>query len=222
MNNAYQPLHASPQELAQAREDERRHIARELHDDFGQRLAAMKMDLTSLMPSASVNHLDERITGIINMLDDMVESLRRITCELRPQVLEQMSFVGAIDKLVRQAAQCMDIPIDLTVDAQAQALPDVLANPVYRTLQESLTNIFRHAQATRATVSLQRLDGHIVLTVQDNGIGLPEQAPPKDGSNGLSGMAERARLLGGSLNLSRAQEGGVRVSLSLPLARHPL
>lgn len=221
MTNAHQAAqHALPQELAQARENERRHIARDLHDDLGQRLAAMKMDLISLIPSASVKHLDERLTSVIDMLDDTVDSLRRITSELRPQVLEQLGLVSAIEKLVRQAGQCMRIPISLTMDAQAQTLPDALASAVYRTLQESLTNIFRHAQATRAMVSLQRLDGHIVLTVQDNGIGLAEQAMFKDGSNGLSGMAERAQLLGGSLKVTCAREGGVQISLSLPLEMH--
>ncbi|MEO8122615.1 MAG: PAS domain S-box protein [Burkholderiales bacterium] len=204
------------QRLVEVREDERRRIARELHDELGQRLTALKMDLASLAPGTRSTKMRERIAAMLEMFDDTVASLRRIAADLRPLMLDDLGLDAAIEWLARDAARRMGIEVTVTLDEAVAAIDERTAIALYRMVQEALTNVARHARASDVRIELARAGGEIVLTVRDNGVGFPERATAKDDSFGLLGIGERALALGGRMEVDNPPGGGGRLSVHLP------
>ncbi len=215
---AREALRKLSQRLVEVREEERRRIARELHDELGQRLTALKMELASLAPKSRRTALRERIAGMLEMLDDTVASLRRISADLRPLMLDDLGLDAAIEWLARDAARRMGIEVTVRLDDSVPALDERMSIALYRMVQEALTNIARHARASDVHIELARQSGELVLSVCDNGVGFPERAAAKEGSFGLLGIRERALALGGTLEVDNPPAGGGRLSVRLPLA----
>ena len=209
------------QRLVEVREDERRRIARELHDELGQRLTALKMDLASLAPGTRSKKTRERIGAMLEMLDDTVASLRRISADLRPLMLDDLGLDAAIEWLARDAARRMGIEVTVNLDETVVAIDERSTIALYRMVQEALTNVARHARASDVHIELKHADGGLVLTVRDNGVGFPERATAKDDSFGLLGIGERALALGGRLEVDNPPGGGGRLSVYLPAAPVP-
>jgi len=206
--------------VVEAREEERRRLARELHDELGQRLTALKMELMACQREHPELAVSARAQGILEMLDDTVASTRRIAMELRPLMLDDLGLTEAIDWLVKEFCRRTGIDVDTRLCAGLRALPPQLATTIYRIVQEALTNITRHAQATRAAISLNISDHHLLLTIQDNGVGFTKGTRARNpGSFGLLGIRERVLLLGGQLSVGDAPEGGARLVVRVPLAQ---
>jgi PAS domain S-box-containing protein len=200
-----------------AREDERRRIARELHDELGQRLTALKMELASLQAGAPDDTRASRIGAMIDMVDDTVASVRRIATELRPLMLDDLGLNAAIEWLAHGWAARMGIKVHLRLGAKDPDVGEAAAIALYRMVQEALTNIARHARASEVRIVLQQVAGELRLTVQDNGAGFSEASMYREGSHGLMGIRERAYMLGGELEIGNARGGGGRIRVRLPL-----
>jgi PAS domain S-box-containing protein len=200
-----------------AREDERRRIARELHDELGQRLTALKMGLASLEAGEPDRARASRIGAMIDMVDDTVASVRRIATELRPLMLDDLGLNAAIEWLAHGWAARMGIKVHLRLGAKDPDASETAAIALYRMVQEALTNIARHARATEVRIVLQQAAGELRLTVQDNGVGFGEASMYREGSHGLMGIRERAYMLGGELEIGNARGGGGRIRVRLPL-----
>ncbi len=208
-------------ELVTAREEERRRIARELHDELGQRLTALKMELSSLTPTLGHDVMAPRIADMLKMVDETVASVRRIATELRPLMLDDLGLKAAIESLARDSERHMGIQISLELDDACVTIGNAAAIALYRMVQEALTNIARHAQATRARIEIRPQHGKLLLKVQDNGVGIPEPTKCRGGSHGLTGIRERAHLLGGEVEVGTSPSGGACISVLLPLESRP-
>jgi signal transduction histidine kinase len=202
--------------MVQAREDERRRIARELHDELGQRLTALKMELSSLGSETSGSTRAGRIDAMIEMVDDTVATVRRIATELRPLMLDDLGLNAAIEWLADSWSRRMGVAVTLQLKAVEPALDDAVNIALYRMVQEALTNIARHAHATQVGIEIEQSASELQLTVTDNGIGFDEASIHREGSFGLAGMRERALMLGGQLAIGSSPGGGGRVSVRLP------
>ena len=204
--------------LVQAREEERRRIARELHDELGQRLSTLHMELSSLPGDQAGLTMPANVSTMLAMVDETVASVRRIATELRPLMLDDLGLKAAIEWLVMDWARRKGIPVELDLWETDPPLTDNCTIALYRMVQEALTNIVRHAQASRASVRLHQENGEVVLTVQDDGVGFPVPSLKRKGSHGLLGIRERASMLGGQMEAGKGTLGGARISIRLPLA----
>jgi PAS domain S-box-containing protein len=206
--------------VLEAREDEKTRIARELHDELGQLLTALKMDLGWLRERlAAGSDLAARAAEMGGLLDRTVHSTRRISSDLRPLMLDDLGLADAANWLVDDFAKRSGIEcrIEIAGDAALDELAKPVATTVYRAIQESLTNIARHAAAKSARVAIAIEDGAIRVEVEDDGRGFAPEDLMKPRSLGLKGMRERIAHLGGSLDISRAPRGGTRLRLRVPL-----
>lgn len=204
-----------------AREQEKSRIARELHDELGQALTALKIDVSWLRENGgkpSQERLD-KLASMARLLDATVAAARRISADLRPMMLDDLGLVAASEWLVENFTERTGIPCELVMGAGDLDLSDPHATTVFRTLQESLTNAAKHSNASQVEVSLERGGGEVVLVVTDNGAGfLPDQAR-KPGSFGQLGLRERAYHLGGQVGFESAPGCGTRVELRIPEPR---
>jgi PAS domain S-box-containing protein len=206
--------------VVEAREEERRRIARELHDELGQRLTALKIDLAALAQSAHLAATDRRVAAMQATLDDTVASVRRLSSDLRPLMLDDLGLSAAIEWLARDASQRMGISVRAKLPLAEPALDERVAIALYRTVQEALTNVARHAGAHSVEVELAVHEGQLVLGVADDGRGLREGALQRRGSFGLLGLHERARLLGGTLEIGARPGGGTMLTMRVPARVH--
>ena len=206
--------------VLEAREDEKTLLARELHDELGQLLTALKMDLAWLRERLpQEEELLEKARDMGEMLDKTVSSTRRISADLRPLMLDDLGLADAAGWLVDDFAKRSGVEARLELGAGPgfENMSKAVATAVYRALQESLTNIARHSGAQSAWVLLAVEDGTVHFEVEDNGRGIAPEELAKARSLGLKGMRERITHLGGSLEIVRAPRGGTRVRARVPL-----
>ena len=202
-----------------AREQEKSRIARELHDELGQALTALKIDIGWVRERVGMEpgEVREKLAAMQGLIDATVASARRISADLRPLMLDDLGLAAATDWLVQGFSQRTGIPCTLEADESDLDLQDPYATAVFRVLQESLTNIARHAQATKVSVRVERRGDRIALEVRDNGRGFVPSEPARPGSFGLLGLRERASLLGGDLAIDSVPNQGTTVRMSFPL-----
>jgi PAS domain S-box-containing protein len=207
--------------LQSIREEERTHIARELHDDLGQLLASLRMDLTLL---ARLDHLPEAsvrlIGGMENNLLTAITSLRRIATNLRPRALDEGGLYFALQGLRDEFTERYGIACTLLADEAELRLADAASTVIFRIVQEALTNIARHAGANQVCVNLYRVDGSLLLTIHDDGRGIRAQDMDKAESLGLVGMRERVWAMDGDITIAADEPHGTRIDIMLPLAGH--
>lgn len=208
--------------VLEAREEEKTLIARELHDELGQLLTALKMDLAWMRERLPPGRPEVTVKAqqMNAMLDQTVASVRRISANLRPLMLDDLGLADAAQWLVedfgrRSGIECR---LDLDSDSGLELLERPAATAVYRALQESLTNIARHSGARRARVALGLKDGQVELDIEDDGRGITAEEAAKSRSLGLKGMRERISYLGGSLAVEGTPGQGTRVRVRLPVA----
>ena len=205
--------------VLEAREDEKAHIARELHDELGQLLTALKMDLRWLRERLPDAALTTKADEMGELLDKTVASTRRISADLRPLMLDDLGLADAAQWLVEDFSRRSGVKCEIRVP-QGTGFADLsraVSTAVYRAVQESLTNIGRHAGARNAWVMLALEDGELQVEVEDDGRGIAPEDLAKARSLGLRGMRERVAYLGGSLEIGRAPRGGTRLRLRVPL-----
>ena len=204
--------------VLEAREEEKAHIARELHDELGQLLTALKMDLGWLRERLPADpELASRAAEMGALLDRTVGSTRRISADLRPLMLDDLGLADAAAWLVEDFAKRSGVACRIDVSEDVQGVSKAVATAVYRAVQESLTNIARHSGAKNAWVVLGATDGLVHVEIEDDGRGIASEDLAKSRSLGLKGMRERIAFLGGSLDIGRAPRGGTRLKLTVPL-----
>lgn len=201
--------------LQSIREEERKHIARELHDDLGQLLATLRLDLTLLQQTEPRPETQRILEGMDGLIVTAIASLRRIASNLRPRALDEGGLYFALQSLRQDFIARYPIEFNLLADEAELTLDDDYSTAIYRIVQESLTNIARHAQAHSVTVALHRVDSHLAISIQDDGRGIDERDIDKTSSFGLLGMRERVWGLHGDISISG--DGGTRIDIVLPL-----
>jgi PAS domain S-box-containing protein len=216
-------LRALALRLQAIREEERTRIAREIHDELGQALTALKLDLAWMgggsnrprgsRTSGPIGGVDASITARI---DETMQIVRRIASELRPSVLDQLGLEAAIECLVEETTERTGIAITLHAQ-EFPRLPDDLASHAYRIIQEALTNVTRHSKATRVDVAVRRAGGALILGVSDNGVGFAPDTLSGLRSLGLVGMRERALACGGVLMVQGKPGEGTSIVVTIPL-----
>jgi signal transduction histidine kinase len=207
--------------LQTIREEERTHIARELHDDLGQILASLRMDLNLLQQTDGTPFESLRLMhGMEQNLLTAITSLRRIASNLRPRALDEGGLYFALQGLRDDFVERYAIPCTLLADEAELRLDDAASTAIFRIVQEALTNIARHAGATNVTMNLFRLNGDLLVTIRDDGIGILPGDMEKAESLGLIGMRERVWGMGGEISISAELPSGTRIDIVLPLAGH--
>jgi PAS domain S-box-containing protein len=204
--------------LLSVREEEQTRIAREIHDELGQSLTAMKMDIAWLagrLPPRSGRML-ERIDATLHLADDLIKSVRRISTELRPGILD-LGLAAALEWQAQEFQTRTGIPCKPRLLARKVVVAPKVSTALFRIFQETLTNVARHAMATRTEVVLQKQKGGLVLLIRDDGRGFDPADPSFSQSLGLLGMRERAAMLGGRLNIASAPGKGTSVTAWIPL-----
>ncbi|HXF17183.1 MAG TPA: PAS domain-containing sensor histidine kinase, partial [Burkholderiales bacterium] len=208
-------------QVLEAREEEKTRIARELHDELGQMLTALKMDLGWVRGriGGSDGELAAKTNKMWETLDQTVTSVRRIAADLRPLMLDDLGLADAAAWLVEDFSKRSDLRCEFKIinDSDTSDFESNVANTVYRALQESLTNVGRHANAKNAWVLLRIDERAIRLEIEDDGRGISAEDMTKSHSLGLKGMRERVFHIGGVLEVTSAPRGGTRVSVFVPV-----
>jgi PAS domain S-box-containing protein len=217
---AFDQLRALAARLQNAREEERKRVAREIHDELGQALTAIKIDLSYLRPKL-IPEQSARFEPILNAVDQTIKTVRRISTELRPGILDDLGLIAAVEWAAEEFQARTGIRCRMYLPEPAREIDPERATAIFRVFQETMTNVVRHAQATLVDIRLTRQHGAIVLRVRDNGIGIRKQQVSARGSLGILGMRERALLLGGELTLRGIPGKGTLVTLRLPLPSSP-
>jgi signal transduction histidine kinase len=215
----------------ESQERERTRWAREIHDEVVQGLGALRLKLANARDQQDEATLNGAVDDVLEGLGTEIDGLRHLITELRPAALDDLGLAAALEALARraQAIEGLDVQTEIALDSEHERMDAELESTIYRVVQEALTNVSRHAQATQAVVRVAASpDGSsVVVSVTDDGRGLPPGAPsgPRgdglEGGFGLSGMRERAELVGGELTLAPAPGRGTRVRLAVPLAGRP-
>jgi signal transduction histidine kinase len=214
----------------EARERERTRWAREIHDESIQGMGALKLRLANARDIDDPTALREAVDMVLDGLGNEIDGLRHLITELRPAALDELGLAAALEALARraQAIDGLDVQVQVELGQEdGRRLDAELESTVYRIVQEALTNVSRHAEATKAVVSVTESNGVISASVTDDGKGLPgaERLGPRgdglEGGFGMGGMRERAELVGGELEFGNAPERGTRVRLVVPLAGRP-
>ena len=208
--------------MEKAREEERKAAARDYHDELGQQLTAMKFDLFWLNshPESEEQVRREKITSLLEIVNDAISSVRTLSTNLRPKALDNLTLTEALEWQSRRFRKRTGIELDLDVQIRGRVFPEEdidRKTALFRMYQEVLTNIIRHSETDRVTVKVYRADSRIYLSVRDNGIGISKKESRKDDSFGLIGMRERCRHFNGSFSIDNHPDGGTIVKITLPL-----
>jgi signal transduction histidine kinase len=204
--------------LQVVREEERARLAREIHDELSGSLTALKMDL-SLLPDRAVkdrNLFLEKLTSMSVLIDDTLARMHMIVTELRPVVLDKFGLVAAIEWHVGEFHERSGIACETHLAAEGILLDSDRSTAGFRILQEALTNVMRHANATKVVVDLTSEAGSLILSVRDNGKGIDPKVIYAHTSTGLLGMRERALFFGGVTEITTLPEGGTLLSVRIP------
>jgi len=216
-------LQALPRRVERVREEERSGIAREIHDELGQVLTGLKMDVAwvgrrlATPEGISSDELRERLDGMSELIDETINQVRRISAELRPGVLDHLGLLAACEWQAQEFQKRTGTRCAIESNLAEMQLERDLSTAVFRIFQEALTNVARHANASRVDVKLERTGDRLVLEVIDDGKGIRPAALRSPASLGLLGLRERARGLGGDVTIGPHAPRGTRVSLSVPI-----
>ncbi len=214
---SFDQLRALAGRLQTAREEERTRVAREIHDQLGQALTSIKIDLSSWVDDSPLrNPGSERIDSILKLVDETIKSVRRIATELRPGVLDDLGLVAAIEWAAEEFEARTGTKCRLMLSELDQRPNRERDTALFRILQETLTNVARHADATSVDIHLFRELGSVILKIQDNGCGTTPERLFAPTSLGIRGMKERALLLGGDLVIRSSREEGTTVLVRVP------
>jgi len=201
--------------LISVREEERAHIAREIHDELGQVLTGLKMEVGWLAKRLKEPQLLEKTDSMGKLIDSTVQTVRKIATGLRPEMLDDMGLVAAVGWQAKEFQKRTGIRCRTKLPPEMKFDVDI-STAAFRIFQEILTNVARHSRATRVDIELQVNDDHLKLEVIDNGVGIPEGAQTGRKSLGLLGMHERALLFGGQVSITGQPGHGTRVCVTIP------
>jgi PAS domain S-box-containing protein len=217
LRNSREQLRNLSAYLQSMREEERTNIAREIHDELGQVLTVLKMDASWLGSKyKDYGPITEKTKSMTDLIDSTIRTVKRICTELRPGVLDDLGLVPTIEWQAEEFQKRTDIHCEVSFHPNDIALDSERSTAIFRILQETLTNVIRHAEATKVQVRLERRDGQVFLRVEDNGKGITKDRISDPRSFGLIGMRERANFLGGEVRIEGGKVKGTVVTVSLP------
>jgi two-component system sensor histidine kinase UhpB len=204
--------------LQSLREEERTNIAREIHDDLGQALTALKMDLSWIAGKLRGDKgLKEKLNADVDQVDKTIQAVKRVCTELRPGILDHLGLAAAIEWQAGEFQKRAGIKCEVVFDPEDVVVDTSLSTSLFRIFQESLTNVMRHARATEVKASFRRTSNSIILEIADNGIGITEKDISKANSFGLQGMRERVYPWGGKVTVSGVENKGTIVEVIIPV-----
>ncbi len=219
LQESFEEIRELTEYVQNIREEERAHIAREIHDELGQQLTVLKMDVSWL--NKRVGNLNEQVhnklVSLTEMLDGTVKTVRRISSELRPSLLDDLGLVAAIDWLLKDFERRSGVTTFFEEPVNEVQVNDAEKIGLFRIFQESLTNVARHAQAATVRVALKRENENIVLSIQDDGIGFDSKIVGVKRTLGILGMKERTTMLGGQYEVKSTPGKGTLVTVSIPI-----
>jgi signal transduction histidine kinase len=210
--------------LVEAQESERRRIARELHDEAGQALAALRFGLRLLEREASEGgSVTARVEELVQRTDDLIDGLHRLAADLRPASLDHLGLEAALSEYSRSTGSKFGLPIRFKARGLAsERLPMAVETALYRVVQEAMTNVVRHARATRVDVLVERSADRVTVMVEDDGVGFEPDRVERGTHFGLLGLRERADALGGTLTVESRPGAGTTVVVEVSSADpHP-
>ncbi len=202
-----------------AREEERTRISREIHDELGQKLTVLKMSVSRLRQALprEPEALQSSARAILESIDGLLRTVRNVSTELRPAVLDHLGLVDAIKWQARQFETRTGIPCPVRSRLEGVMVDSGRRTDLFRVVQEALTNVVRHARATRVQIQILREAGDLLLEVSDNGQGIKPEDQNRQTSLGLLGIRERVQALGGTVELSSTPGSGTRLRVRIPL-----
>ena len=205
--------------LQKIREDERTTLSRELHDEFGQALTGMKLDVSWIKRRLPENDglILERLNSVLAALDRTIITVQQMSARLRPVALDDFGLRDAVELAVRDLTKRTNIVCRIVSEPYNIGLNDTVSTGAFRILQESLTNVVRHSRAQDVTISLKKKKGIFTMEISDNGKGITKKELVDPRSIGLTGMHERAHAMGGTLTIMGVRGKGTTVTLTVPL-----
>lgn len=207
--------------LQSVREEERTTIAREIHDELGQVLTVLKIQISLLANKLIENQepLREKITALTNLIDQSVESVQKISSKLRPGILDELGLIAAIEWQTEEFEKLTGIKCSLVLPKEEIDLDAQRATAIFRIFQEALTNIARHANAEKVSVSLLTNLSNISLEIKDNGKGITQEQIKDFRSLGIHGMEERAMIFGGQVYIDGLAGKGTTLKVEIPIEK---
>jgi PAS domain S-box-containing protein len=218
LKKSYDEIRELASHLQDVREEERASIAREIHDELGQQLTGLKMDFSWLSRKMvqEDEFTKERVQSALALLDDTIKTVRRIATELRPGILDDLGLVPAIEWQAEEFQKRFSIPTHFVTDVDQKNFPAGVSIGLFRICQESLTNIARHAYASKIEIILNQEPENILLKIEDNGKGFQVERPGDKKTLGLLGMKERALMMGGKFQIESKRGSGTSVFVTIP------
>ncbi len=225
LKNSHEQLRGFAEHVESVREEERAWIAREIHDELGQILTGLKIDISWLdkkltsICSGDPNHvLSMKTRSMKELIDTTIQSVRKISTRLRPGILDDLGLLAAVEWQASEYQTRMGIKFEVISNIDGMELDERRSSAVFRIFQELLTNIARHANATKVSISLKERGATLILKVRDNGRGITEKESDNVKSLGILGMRERALLLGGKFSIKGMPGDGTRATVKIPIA----
>jgi len=224
LHRSKEQLRRLSQHLQQVREKESKRIAREIHDELGQQLTALKMDISWLSSRIDPDveggkEFLKKMNSMSSLVDKTIQTVQKVTAELRPGLLDDLGLVPAIEWLAQEFENQTRIPCRIQLFCELVDIDPDCSTAIFRISQEALTNVTRHAKATRVDISLKEENGALILKIRDNGRGIDADDVFAPSSLGLMGMRERVWPFGGELNISATPKRGTTLTVTLPVDR---
>jgi PAS domain S-box-containing protein len=219
LNRSYKEIRHLASHLQDIREEERAGIAREIHDELGQQLTALKMDMAWVSKRLTLRddgQIKQKIVDTIELLDITIKTVRKIATDLRPSILDNLGLIAAIEWQSEEFEKRTGIITRFKVDVVDYDFSPQIAIGLFRICQESLTNITRYAEAKNTFIALQQKDGELLLTIRDNGKGFDKLKISHKKTLGLLGMRERTLMMGGNYEMVSVQGKGTTIFIRIP------
>ena len=221
LKQSHEQLRQLTSHLQEVREEEQRRIAREVHDELGQHITGLKMDVAwiwkKMAGTKNAMPIEEKLTEMTMLLDSAVRTIRKIASELRPSILDNLGLIAALEWQTKEFEKRFLIPVAFKTNIPLLEVDAGIATGLFRLYQESLTNIARHAEASNVYADLQLKDGQLLLTIQDNGKGFDVSESDNKKTLGLLGMKERVLMLNGDLQITSTPGNGTKINITVPL-----
>ena len=217
---SYKEIRELSEHVLYVREENKKKIAREMHDELGQQITVMKIQVAWLASKLQPvdDDIKQRLNNLDEMLNDSIKSIRRISAELRPSLLDDLGLIAALEWHIKEVGLKLGIQVKFSADMHEPDLSENTKTSLFRIVQESLTNIARHANAGSVAVSLHEKDNALILTIVDDGIGMDLQELKNTKTMGIVGMRERALTMGGIFTVESSPGNGTMITVTVPLA----
>ena len=217
LNESLEEIRQLASHLQDVREEERAAMAREIHDELGQQLTGLKMDITWVYKRTKDDETtQQKLKGTLDLLDNMVKTVRKIATDLRPSILDDLGLIEAMEWQSREFEKRAGIPVTFSSTSHGAAISGNIPIALFRIYQESLTNVARHSGATQVVTTLEVQGDHIILSIKDNGRGFDTGTTGHKKTLGLLGMKERSMMIGGNYNITSKPGSGTTVLVSVP------